>query len=83
MHFINWDNNWHCHSVAHRYTCITNLDLGVNLLEDEAILDLFVKMPKIGTLVLKVGEKCSSKELPHQRMHIFVNRTALNFNMRF
>ena len=55
MHFINWDNNWHCHSVAHRYTCITNLDLGVNLLEDEAILDLFVKMPKIGTLVLKVA----------------------------
>ena len=47
----------------------------MNLLEDEAILDLFVKMPKIGTLVLKVGKKCSSKELPYQRIHIFVIRS--------
>lgn len=82
MHFIIWDNNWHCHSVTHRYTSITNLDLGVNLLEDEAILDLFVKMPKIGTLVLKVGEKSSSKELPSQRIHLSIGWTALNFYMR-
>lgn len=48
------------------YTCITNLDLGVNLLEDEAILDLFVKMPKIGTLVLK-GNKVVSETRNYRR----------------
>jgi len=50
------------------YKSITNLDLGVNLLEDEAVLDMFTKMPNLGTLVLKGNKVVSDTRNYRRRM---------------